>query len=60
MVPCMRVGQNMQKIAFTEKVHYFQMVITVSKSSKSVANWFQPNVERFEMYSANSFHFSGH
>ena len=37
-----------------------QTVITVSKLLISVANWFQPNIERFEMYSANSLHVSDH
>ena len=60
MVPYMPVCRKMQNIAFSEKVHNFQMVIIVSKSSKIDANWLQPNVERFEIYSANSFHFSGH
>ena len=53
MVPCMPVGRKMENIASTEKVHNFQMVNTVPNLQKSVANWFQPNVERFEIYSAH-------
>ena len=53
MVPCMPVGRKLQNIVFTKKVQNFQMVIIVPKTLISVANWFQPNIERFEMYSEN-------
>ena len=33
MVPCMPVDGKMQNIAVTEKLHNFQTVITVSKTS---------------------------
>ena len=43
---------------FYRKVHAFQMVITCPKLRLSVTNWFQPNIEKFELCSANNLHVS--
>ena len=40
MVPCMPVDQKIQNIAFTEKLHNFQMVITMSKTSYQLQTGF--------------------
>ena len=46
------------KYCFYRKVHNFQIVLIVSRTSHMLNAGFQPNIERLKMYSSSLFHVS--
>ena len=58
MVQCMPFGWRNAKYCFYRKVHNFQMVIILSRTSQTVTNRFQTNIKRLKMCSSNTFYVS--